>query len=205
MKTRKPLLLLSIVLVAAASLYAQPEAARPPQIAPSYEVMLQVLVGSNDTANGGTLSPNLRAVSSQFKSNFAFSNYRLDNTFVGRVATNGSYEYKSISNTIGTGVDSETPTFLEWTLGTLRSAANDKGQTTFQAEPFRFGARVPVRVSSYSNDNSGKAIATINYESIGLVVNRVGLLENTPTLIGTISLPKTAGTLFLVLTVKPAL
>lgn len=204
MKTRKPLLLLSIVIIAAAGLYAQPEGARPPQIAPSYEVMLQVLVGSNDAADSSGLSPNLRAVSGQLKSNFGFSNYRLDNTFVGRVGTNGTFEYKSVSNTIGTGVDSETPTFLEWTLGTLRSSANEKGQTTFQAEPFRFGARVPVRVSSYT-DNGGKSVATVNYESIGLNVNRVSLLENIPTLIGTISLPKTAGTLFLVLTVKPAI
>jgi hypothetical protein len=42
-----------------------------------------------------------------------------------------------------------------------------------------------------------------NYESIGLDLNRVTLAENTPTVIGTLTLPNTAGTLFLVMTAKP--
>jgi hypothetical protein len=42
----------------------------------------------------------------------------------------------------------------------------------------------------------------INYEAVGISMNLIGLPANTPTLIGTISLPKTAGTIFLVATVK---
>ncbi|MEP6849589.1 MAG: hypothetical protein ABI999_12095, partial [Acidobacteriota bacterium] len=103
---------------------------------------------------------------------------------------------------IGTGVDSDTPTFLEWSLGGLRTSTNDKGRMIFQAEPFRFGARVPVRGTNMIGDG-GKLASITNYESIGVTVNRVSLSENTPTLIGTLSLPKTAGTIFLVLTIKP--
>jgi hypothetical protein len=51
---------------------------------------------------------------------------------------------------------------------------------------------------------NGKASDVVNYESVGLVVNRLAIPENRPTMIGTISLPKTSGTVFLVLTVKPA-
>jgi hypothetical protein len=65
------------------------------------------------------------------------------------------------------------------------------------AQPFRFGARVPIRVAE-----PGKPGAAINYESIGLTINRVSFRENVPTLLGTISLPRTAGTLFIVLTVR---
>jgi len=43
----------------------------------------------------------------------------------------------------------------------------------------------------------------LNYEAVGLNMNRVSLPENKPTLIGTLSLPKTTGTMFLVLTVRP--
>ena len=35
-----------------------------------------------------------------------------------------------------------------------------------------------------------------NYESIGLTMSIIGLPANTPTLVGTISLPKTTGTIF---------
>ena len=206
MKTQKPFLLLSsllaVIFLAGVNIYAQTDAAKT-QVPPSYEVVLQVLVGSNDAGDGTGLSPNLRPVYAQLKTNFGFSSYRLDNTFIGRIGTNGTFEYKSVSNTVGAGADSESPTFLEWTLGGLKNAMNDKGQTAFQAEPFRFGARVPVRVSTYT-DNTGKAVGNVSYESIGLTVNRVSLLENTPTLIGTLSLPKTAGTIFLILTVRSA-
>jgi len=172
---------------------------RPP-IEPSVEAVLQVIIGSNDSADGN-LPAGLRVLTGQLRANFPFPNYRLDSTYVGRLGGSGTFEYKSISNTIGSGPDSDTPTFLEWTLGNLRTSSD--GKTIYQAEPFRFGARVPVRISSFK-DEGGKVLSNVNYEAVGLTVNRVSLAANTPTLIGTISLPKTAGTLFLVLTVRPA-
>jgi len=73
----------------------------------------------------------------------------------------------------------------------------------FQARSFRFGARVPVRVGS-SKDDSGRVNPIVNYEAIGLTMHVMGLPANTPTLVGTISLPKTTGTIFLVATIKSA-
>jgi len=88
------------------------------------------------------LPTGLRGLTGQLRANFPFPNYRLDSTYVGRLGGSGTFEYKSISNTIGSGPDSDTPTFLEWTLGNLRTSSD--GKTMYQAEPFRFGARVPV-------------------------------------------------------------
>jgi len=192
---------LSLLALFSTTVFAQAETPRP-QIAPSYELTLQVVVGSNDAGQGTGLPAELRAVAAQIKTSFGFTNYRLDNTFLGRVGTSGSFEYKSVSNTMGTGVDSDTPTFLEWTLGGLRTSTNDKGRMIFQAEPFRFGARVPVRIATPVGD-TGRIASNVAYEAVGVTVNRVSLSENTPTLIGTLSLPKTAGTIFLVLTIKP--
>jgi hypothetical protein len=42
----------------------------------------------------------------------------------------------------------------------------------------------------------------IGYESVGLDLNRITLPENAPTLVGTLTLPNTAGTLFLVITAR---
>ncbi len=53
-----------------------------------------------------------------------------------------------------------------------------------------------------TKNSEGQVIDIINYESVGLTMNRTSLGENKPTLIGTLSLPKTSGTLFLILTIK---
>ncbi|MBC7899768.1 MAG: hypothetical protein H7070_06905 [Saprospiraceae bacterium] len=170
------------------------------QVEPSYEAVLHLIVGSSDASLKDGLPQNLSNISRQIKTNFAFSNYRLANTFVGRIANTGSFEYKSLSDMFGQE-SSDSRTFLEWTLGGLRAVPDASGQTTFQAQTFRFGARVPLKTGQTKN-SEGQIIDLINYEQVGLSMNRTSFGENKPTLIGTLSLPKTSGTLFLVLTMK---
>ena len=164
---------------------------------PSYEVALHVVIGSNEPASKGELPSGLGAISRQLKSNFSFSNYRLANTFLGRVTNTGNIEYRSVSNILGQESDPESQTFLEWSMGNFRSMQNG-----FQARSFRFGAKVPVRTGSV-RDDAGRASPVINYESVGLTLSMIGFSANTPTLVGTISLPKTTGTIFLVATIRP--
>jgi hypothetical protein len=163
------------------------------QVEPSYEVVLQVVVGSNVTAQKTNLPANLAVVTKNLRNNFTFSNYSLSDTYIGRVANTGSIEYKTLSNNFGQAQNSQTPSFLDWTLGSLRSAPNGKGQNAIQIQPFRFGARVPVITGG----------GVVNYESIGLNMHRISLPENAPTLIGTLPTLKTGETIFLVLTVRP--
>jgi hypothetical protein len=144
------------------------------------------------------LPASLSGISKQLKGNFSFSNYHLANTFLGRVSNTGNVEYKSVSNILGQETDAEAATFFEWSMGNFRSYQNG-----FQARSFRFGARVPVRTGTVK-DAAGVASPVINYEGVGVTMSTIGLPANTPTLIGTISLPKTAGTIFLVATVRTA-
>lgn len=167
-------------------------------IEPSFEVSLHVVIGSNEAGSGVALPSGLAGVSKQLKGSFPFTNYRLANTFLGRISNNGNIEYKSISNILGEETDAESQTFLEWSMVGFRAAPRG-----FQARTFRFGARVPVRVGS-SKDDAGRASPVINYESVGLSMTTIGLPANTPTLVGTISLPKTSGTIFLVATIRSA-
>ena len=165
---------------------------------PSYEVALHVVIGSNEPGAGVSLPASLSGISKHLKGNFAFSNYRLANTFLGRISNTGNIEYKSVSNILGQETDAESQTFLDWSLANFRVVPNG-----FQARSFRFGARVPVKVGSMK-DSTGAVNPVINYESIGLSMNMIGLPANTPTLVGTISLPKTNGTIFLVATIRAA-
>ena len=162
-----------------------------------YDITLQVLIGTNEAGPRFDVPQNLSTISKQLKSNFAFSGYRLANTFLGRVSNTGSFDYKSVSDALGQESAGGVPSFLEWSIGGLRGTS-----AGLQAQSFRFGARVPV-MSINARDETGKPMSVYNYESIGLNIARLGTSENVPTLLGSLSLPKTNGTLFLVLTLTP--
>ena len=182
-----------LILISANVIFGQ---AMPPQLEPSFEVSLQVVIGSNDaTGARADLPPNLATISRQLKSTYSFQNYRLANTFLGRVSNNGTVEYKSVSNIFGEPTEGgDAQTFLDWSLVNFQAMP-----TGFQARSFRFGARIPV-VTRQTKDTA----PMMAYEAIGLTINTIGLPINKPTLVGTISLPKTIGTVFLVATIKPA-
>ena len=189
----------SLILAASIVSYGQPDTRQT--VEPSYEVSLQLVIGSGDAAGRAELPANLSAISKQLKGTFAFSNYRLAGTFLGRISNAGNFEYKSTTNILGQDPKLTPQTFLEWSLSNFRNGIMAKGSQGFQAQAFRFGARVPVTTGSFK-DEAGKMSPAINYESIGLSLGRLGLPENTPTLIGTLNLPGADGTVFLIMTVR---
>ena len=166
------------------------------QVEQSYQVSLQFLMGSNEGGKG-ELPASLSAISKELKNNFGFTNYRVAGMLLGRVGSNGNYEYKSVSNIFGVESSSATPTFLEWTLQGLHGITTAKGPLV-EGLAFRFGARVPVLTAR----EEGNKAMNVNYENVGISAMRFGLTENTPTLIGTLSLPNTPGTVFLVMTAR---
>jgi len=159
----------------------------------NYDVTLQLVIGSNEGAKGD-LPADLVPVAKRIRTNFDLSNYRLASTFFGRIASNGNFEYNSVASIEGKDLSSSVPTFLEWSLRDLHQATGARG---LQAQTFRFGVKVPVAVGDSAKGQG------VNYEGLGIVLNRVGLNENTPTLIGTLHLPGTTGTIFLVMTIRP--
>lgn len=171
------------------------------QIEPNYEAVLHVVLGSGDASQSSVLPQSLSGISKQLNANFAFSNYKLINTYFGRLANSGNLDNKSVSNIFGQEQDTDSPSFLDWRITGLRSVRTEDGRGVFQMGYFRFGARVPLKTASFE-DKNGKSQSVINYESVGLSLDKLSVPENTPTLIGTLSVPKTTGTAFLVLTVK---
>ena len=168
----------------------------------SYEAMLYVVLGTNEAAAGAELPKSISGVTRQLRDNFSFNNYRVLNTYVGRIANNGSLEYKSVASLQNaTDRELDSPSFLEWNLVNLRSSDGPASGDQLVMQSFRFGARVPVRFTQTAE--AGKSSSVVNYENVGLTVNKLGVAQNSPTLIGTISLPRTTGTVFLVLAVRP--
>lgn len=177
-------------LVNAVDSFAQTEN-KPPQADPVYEVVFHTLVASNNTSGKTDVPQTLSPVIKKLKNNFSFNNYRVTTTYLERVANTGSVEFKSVANA---SVPSAPPIFSEWSLGGLRNLQNSKGQTSIHVQSFRFGQRVPIRTGI--NDNS-----VINYENIGLTLNRFGLPLGEPTVIGSLSTANEE-LMFLVLTIN---
>jgi hypothetical protein len=160
-------------------------------------VTLSVVSGSNDAGQRGELPSSLAPIAKQLRANFGITNLRLADTYVGRIGNGGNIQYKSLAN-IDSPTQAETPSFLDWTIAGLRSSA---GPNMFFIQSFRFGARVPVRIGAA--EPGGRA--TVQYQDIGLNVDRMTIGQNSPVLIGTIGMPKAdGGRVFLVLNVSPA-
>ena len=168
---------------------------RPPET--SFEVTLSVVSGSNDAGSRGELPQNLAPVAKQLRSTFGLTNLRLADTYVGRIGNNGSISYKSLAN-IDAGGQTATPSFLDWQIAGLRNAMGGQPNSVYITS-FRFGARVPIVIGQ------GGGNAPIQYEGIGLSVDRMTASMNSPILIGTVAMPKAdGGRVFLVLNVSPA-
>lgn len=185
-------ILLSFLILAGGS-YAQNEQRISTES--SFEVTLSVVAGSNDATQKGELPAALSPIVKQLRSTFGFTNLRLADTYVGRIGNNGTISYKSIANIDGS-TQSNTPSFLDWQITGLRNSANSANNVFINS--FRFGARVPIVVGPSATN------AAIQYEPIGLTVDRMTAAVNSPILIGTVALPKAdGGRVFLVLNVTP--
>lgn len=191
---------LFLLVLSVTSVFAQTEN-RQPSADPCYEVVLQILVASNNAGDKQNLPPTLGGVVKKLKATYNFSDYRLTTTFLQR--TSGSIEYKSLLNDFGQTADKTYPVFSDWSLRNLRNLPGAGGRNSIQFESFRFGARIPIIVARTSEE-SGRTTPVLNYESIGITTSRLSLNENEPTVVGSLATSKPDELMFLVLTVKPS-
>jgi len=197
----KPRFAFSVAVLFIICLIAAAESFGQNQQQPSYEVVLHVLTASNTAGGNSAVVPqSLETVVKKLKTNYSFSNYRLSSTYFQRVANTGNMEFKGISNEPNQDVFA--PIFSEWSLGQLLTLPDSRGQTAISIQGFRFGQRVPVKTSS-STDQVGKSNSVLNYENVGLFLQKLNLPVGAPTIIGNLSTSKADELVFLILTVKP--
>ncbi|MBP7474762.1 MAG: hypothetical protein KBF83_04865 [Pyrinomonadaceae bacterium] len=190
-------LIMSICLVALAAIGAIAQQAES-----SYDLTLHLVVGSNEAGAKAEMPSGLEQVTQDIKSRFGFSNYRLATTLQSRILDGGGAEYKSPVNIFGETTDPMQPSFMEMSVIDLRNLSQQKGAGSFQGKMFRFGAKVPVATGGSFKDETGKSRPITAYEHIGLTLTKFNVPEGQPTLVGTLNLPGTTGTIFLVMTIK---
>ena len=189
---------LFLLALSAANVFAQEK--KEPQADPCYEVVLQILVASNNPGEKSSLPNSLANVVKKLKTNYSFSDYRLSTTFLQR--TSGSVEYKSLLSDFTGLKDNSAPVFSDWSLRNLRHLPAANGRSTIQFESFRFGARIPILASA--REEGGKTAPVFNYETTGITTTRFSINENEPTIVGSLATSKPDELMFLILTVKPA-
>lgn len=155
----------------------------------NYEIVLQTLTPIKDSSNRNAIPSNLLNTVTKLKKNFSFSDYSLAETHFGRTGDGGNIEYKGVTKSSDGQID-KSPVFNEWTLIGLNKEASSSN--TVSIKSFRFGSRVPVSTSN-----------VINYEQVGISIQKFNIRENEPTIIGTLTLPNENQIAFIVLTVKP--
>ncbi len=189
---------LFVLVLSASSVFAQTDN-KQAQADPCYEVVLQLLMASNNAGERASLPPTLSNTVKKLKTLYTFSDYRLTTTFLQR--TTNSIEYKSLLTEFNQITDKSYPAFSEWALRGLRSIPNVQGRNVLQFDLFKFGMRIPIVRSGA--DESGKAQSSVVYDSTGVTTTRFNVSENEPTVIGSLTTSKPDELLFIVLTVKP--
>lgn len=185
------------------SSFAQSTSAARNQIEPSYEVVLQTLIASNLSTNKSDVPQSLAGVVKKLKTDYSYPNFRLGSTFLQRVSNSGTVELKSVSNETYANQERSYSVFSELTLTNLQNLPDAaKGQNSIQFQNLRFGQRIPI-VMTTIKDDSGKSNPVVNYEQIGLTLQRFNVAENMPTIVGSLSTTKPDELMFLVLTVRP--
>jgi hypothetical protein len=178
---------------------AQPEDNQMPKAEPSFDVIMQTMVASNNSSDQSTLPQTLSGVVKKLKSTYPLSNYNLTSTYLQRIANTGNLELKSVSSQ--TYQDISSPVFSEWTLGQFLTLPNAQGTSSIQVRNFRFNQRVPIK-NPAGKDAEGKPAFSTVYESIGMTMQKISLSENVPTVIGSLTTSRPDEIMFLILTVK---
>lgn len=190
---------LFVSVLSATNLFAQTDN-KQAQADPCYEVVLQLLMASNNTSDKTPLPQSLSNTVKKLKTLYTFSDFRLTTTYLQR--TTSSVEYKSLLTEFNQITDKNYPAFSEWALRGLRNIPNAQGRNVLQFDTFKFGMRIPI-VRSGANEG-GQTQSSVVYDSTGLTTTRFSVNVNEPTVIGSLTTSKPDELLFLVLTVKPA-
>jgi len=163
----------------------------PKIIEPSFDVVLQTVVASNDTGNKSVVPPSLANVVKKLKTDFPFSAYHLSATYMQRVSNRGNFDSRSVS--YASEPNKNLAVFSEWSIVGVESVTDETNQDIVQIQNFKFGQRVPITTSN----------GTTVYEPVGLST-RFSLAKNTPTIIGSVTTSNPDELMFVILTVKSA-
>jgi len=169
--------------------FAQTPDVKPSE--PSFDVILQTVLASND-AGRADIASSLLGVVKKLKTDFPFTNYHSTSTFILRINNKGSAGTRSVYY----ATEKNLAVFPDWKIDDLITSIDEKGQEIIQVRKFTFYQRIPIASSNADN-------AAMTYEQLGLTAE-FSLAKNVPTVVGSLATTKPNELMFLILTVKAA-
>jgi Bacterial type II/III secretion system short domain len=142
-----------------------PAAPQPTVVPVSLEFQLHLIAASMTAGEKAAFPKAIESVLPQLQSSLKFINYRYINTAIHRVVNDGRVEVSGVNSSLfplpsgatGTG-SNETPSFSQYTAEGIRLIADAAGKEFVQIRKFRFGASIPIRLSS----------SNVQYRDVGI-------------------------------------
>jgi hypothetical protein len=167
------------------------------------EVQLHLLLATNSAANGDDdkLPSSLEAVVKQLRSTFVFKNYRLVTTLLNRVSSGGKLSLRWVGSPLlsGTAATAATPGFNEFNVQEVNLVQDAQGQHVVKMENFKFGARIPIQISSVASNGSSAPV--VQYEQTGITTD-ISMREGEATIVGTLNVGPSGDALIIVVSAK---
>jgi len=167
------------------------------------EVQLHLIISTKSATNGDEekLPPSLDAVVKQLRSTFAFKNYRLVTTLLNRVSSGGKLSLRWVGSPLlaPSAATAVTPGFNEFNVQEIKLAQDEQGRDVVKMENFKFGARIPIQVTSVASNGSSTPI--VQYEQTGITTD-ITVREGEPTIVGTLNVGPSGDALIIVVSAK---
>ncbi len=186
---KRPLFLIVLNLLLCLPLIAQNEnAAADGQARQDLRAVLYFVVGNDKAAAGTELPKELADTAKEIKSGWNHTALTLAGRQLVRTEAPGVFKSK-ISIDLSNDGGAKIPTsFLDWAIVLSRT---DGG--TVRLGNTSFSIRTPVRLAKAETGD------VFNYEGFSTNMSGLSVRKGVPTLIGSLSLPSTGGTLFVIL------
>ncbi|HUF03767.1 MAG TPA: hypothetical protein VMM38_06285 [Aridibacter sp.] len=151
----------------------------------SYKLLLQVVVGSAVSETDNEVSPAVRSAIVGLGPEFGYDRYTTAASLYGPLGINGQAQWKLVPKKLGSFGSGAMPIFAEWNIGTIESVPGNP--SLVEIRRFLFTLRIPAAIRE-----------SVNYESIGLTLNRVRAEAGKTSVIGNLPVPETGEMLFFV-------
>ena len=167
------------------------------------EVQLHLIISTKSATNGDEekLPSSLDAVVKQLRATFAFKHYRLVTTLLNRVSSGGKLNLRWVGSPLlaPSAATTVTPGFNELSLQEVKLAQDEQGRDVVKMENFRFGARIPIQVTSVASNGSSTPV--VQYEQTGITTD-ITVREGEPTIVGTLNVGPSGDALIIVVSAK---
>lgn len=163
----------------------------------SYSLVSHVFIGTSESARA-EIRPSLEKALLVANTDFNYKGFRHQQSFLQAIGNGGNIGFQGLMKGIGSLETSGNPVFTEWSMGGFRVAEDDPNAASLQS--FRFNARVPVKYAGIENEQNRSTF--VKYEALKIGLSRVSLTAGKPIVVGTLPVPNTDETIFIVLELK---